>query len=82
VFGSSAAVSVKSRIIVLFCILVHTSVLFLTETYYSPPFRQVISTITAEYGSSLLEYYVQFEVPQCKNNINMYWNESSGGPLG
>lgn len=57
----------------------HLCALFLAERYFSPPLSQVICRITAEYESSHLEYYVQFQVPQRKNYIDMYWNESSGG---
>lgn len=43
---------------------------------------QVICRITAESGSSHLEYSVQFQVPQHRKDIDMHWKESSGGLLG
>lgn len=56
--------------------------LLLCETYHSPLLGQVISSISAEHGSSHLECCVLFHVPRHKMDSGMDWNEPGVGLLG
>lgn len=56
--------------------------LLLSETYNSPLLGQVISSISAEHGSSHLECCVRFRFPHHKKDNGADWNESSVRLLG